>query len=385
MVSKIAITDSFIRYSLGLDDGCAVDRLALNKTGESGTLYDHRKERSWRHLDLLQFQCFIHCRIPRGKFSVGVRTIHVPWADLSRRVTYEFERWTIDLLKSTKNQTKTAALLRCGFDVVNRIMHHSVSRGMERRKLGEIHHVSLDEKSYKHRRKFMTVLADGEDGIVLDVVRGRDLESTKTVLERTLGERLETVTMDMWKAYISVVKALLPKATLIHDRFHLIWYLNKAIDQVRRREAKNNEELKHSRFALLKNEDKRTEKQDEVFKIIQTANFQVSIAWRLREEFKSIFGGDSYSGSNTYFDLWLKSLKKESVKEVTKVAEMFERHYEGVCNALCHQQSNGKAERINGKIQEIKTVSRGYRKFENFRSAVLFFCGGLDIYPQQCR
>lgn len=42
---------------------------------------------------------------------------------------------------------------------------------------------------------------------------------------------------------------------------------------------------------------------------------------------------------------------------------------------------NGKAERINGKIQEIKTVSRGYRKFENFRSAVLFFCGGLDLYP----
>ncbi len=50
----------------------------------------------------------------------------------------------------------------------------------------------------------------------------------------------------------------------------------------------------------------------------------------------------------------LDTVKKESIKEVTKAAEMFERHYEGVCNALCHQQSNGKAERINGKIQEIK-------------------------------
>ncbi len=362
--------------------------LICPETGELGTLYDHRKERSWRYLDLLQFKCFIHCRIPRGKFSVGVRTIHVPWADLSSRVTCEFGRWAIDLLKATKNQTKTAALLCCGFDVLNQIMHRSVSHGMKRRKLGEIQHVSLDEKSYKRGRKFMTVLADGEDGIVLDVVRGRDLESTKIVLERTLGEKLDavkTVTIDMWKAYISAVKAFFPKATLIHDRFHLIWYLNKAIDQVCRREAKNNEELKHSRWALLKNENKRTEKQDEVFNVIQAANFQVSIVWRLREEFKSIFGGDSYSESDTYFDLWLKSVRKESIKEVTKVAEMFERHYQGVCNALCHQQSNGKAERINGKIQEIKTVSRGYRKFENFRSAVLFFCGGLDFYPQQCR
>lgn len=37
MASKIAITDSFIRYSLGLDDGCVVDRLTFDKTGESGT------------------------------------------------------------------------------------------------------------------------------------------------------------------------------------------------------------------------------------------------------------------------------------------------------------------------------------------------------------
>jgi len=39
------------------------------------------------------------------------------------------------------------------------------------------------------------------------------------------------------------------------------------------------------------------------------------------------------------------------------------------------------AERLNGKIQELKTVSRGYRIFLNFRSAILFFHGGLDLYP----
>ena len=67
------------------------------------------------------------------------------------------------------------------------------------------------------------------------------------MLERTLGKKLgavKTVTMDMWEAYISAAKALMSEATLIRDRFPLIWYLNKAIDQVRRREAKNNEELK---------------------------------------------------------------------------------------------------------------------------------------------
>jgi transposase len=28
-------------------------------------IYDHREERFWRHLDTMQFQTIVHCRIPR--------------------------------------------------------------------------------------------------------------------------------------------------------------------------------------------------------------------------------------------------------------------------------------------------------------------------------
>ncbi len=40
------------------------------------------------------------------------------------------------------------------------------------------------------------------------------------------------------------------------------------------------------------------------------------------------------------------------------------------------------AERLNGKIQENKIIAKGYRTFKNFRSAILFFLGGLfNLYP----
>jgi len=39
------------------------------------------------------------------------------------------------------------------------------------------------------------------------------------------------------------------------------------------------------------------------------------------------------------------------------------------------------AETLNGKIQEIKLCGRGYRTFKNFRSAILFFQGGPQLYP----
>ena len=74
----------------------------------------------------------------------------------------------------------------------------------------------------------------------------------------------------------------------------------------------------------------------------------------MREEFKAIFGCDSYSEVSAYIKLWFESVKEAAVKEVTEMAEMFERHLKGVCNALCHEQSNVRAERVNGKIQEVK-------------------------------
>ena len=79
------------------------------------------------------------------------------------------------------------------------------------------------------------------------------------------------------------------------------------------------------------------------------------------------------------FKFLLESVKNAAVQEVTEIAERFGRHYEGVCNALCHEQSNTRVERLNVKIQKVKTIGPG--KFENFRSAILFFCGGLDLDP----
>ncbi|MCY4672241.1 MAG: ISL3 family transposase [Bacteroidetes bacterium] len=257
--------------------------LVCPETGETRTLYDHRKARTWRHLDCHEFEYFVHCRIPRIKSSLGVRTNKTPWASASNRFTDAFERWTINLLKATKNQTKTAKLLRSKFDTVNRIMHLSVTRGMKRRSLDEIAHVSVDEKAFQRGHSYATIVSYSEHGVVIDIGEGRDKTSIETLLNRLLAEKkgqVRTITTDMWKAYITTVQGLFPKAHLIHDRFHLIQYLNKGIDQVRRREVNQHEELKHSRYALLKNEQHQTQKQDEIVKVNQESNLQVSVAWR---------------------------------------------------------------------------------------------------------
>ena len=316
-----------------------------------------------------------------------MKTLAPPWADKHERHSYLFENLVIKLLQATKNQTQTANLLRCPFDVVNRIMHHASRRGLVRRKAVEevFENVSVDEKSFQKGHSYITVLSHPETERVLEVVQHRTLEACRSLIETTLTEEqrktVKTISMDLWQAFITMAAEKLSQAEIIHDKFHLIKYLNEAIDKVRRREVKEHAELKESRYVLLKNEENLTEKQRIKFEMIRAANYQVSRAWEARENFRQVFKNASLEESEAIFWEWSEAVKASGIKEVMKVEETFANHLRGVLNAMTSNLSNAMAERLNGKIQLLKSIGRGYRKFENFRSAILFFYGKLSLFP----
>jgi len=195
--------------------------------GESCPLYDHSPSREWRHLDTLQFKTYLVCCLPRVKLGNGkVKTVSPPWASGHERHTYLFERVVIDLLKGTKNQTKTSQLMRCGFNVINRIMHLSTERGLRRRNIQLLtpEHLSIDEKSFRKGHHYVSVLSHPASGCVLDIEEGRDKKACKKLLAKSLTidqqSKVKKVSMDMWKAFMSGCKETLPNAKVVHDRFH---------------------------------------------------------------------------------------------------------------------------------------------------------------------
>lgn len=112
------------------------------------------------------------------------------------------------------------------------------------------------------------------------------------------------------------------------------------------------------------------------------ASFKCSRAWRVKANFKDLFKKETNFINGFYlFTKWARDSMLMHIKEVEKVVTMFERHQDGIINSLITSYSNAMAERLNGKIQEIKTIGKGYRTFKNFRSAILFFNGGLNLYP----
>ena len=64
-----------------------------------------------------------------------------------------------------------------------------------------------------------------------------------------------------------------------------------------------------------------------------------------------------------------------------KVSEIVIRHWSGIINYIKHRITNSLAENINGRIQKIKTIARGFRAFENYRTSILFYLGKLNLEP----
>jgi transposase len=53
-----------------------------------------------------------------------------------------------------------------------------------------------------------------------------------------------------------------------------------------------------------------------------------------------------------------------------------------VVSYCTHGITNSVAEGMNSKIMSIKRRVGGYRNPDNFKTAIFFHCGGLELYPQ---
>jgi len=85
---------------LNLDSCWSIDDVKTNVEQERVAIYisysgkdlvAQRRE----SLDLFNWKCFIHCRIPRVQTPKGPKTVSIPWADPSSRFTYAYECFAI--------------------------------------------------------------------------------------------------------------------------------------------------------------------------------------------------------------------------------------------------------------------------------------------------
>ena len=349
------------------------------------SLYDYSGERRWRDLDTMGFTTFVVARVPRSSCKEhGVKQLGVPWASPNSHMTHRLEDWTIRVLELTKSQVRTARLLRLSAHQVHDVMHRAVKRGLARRKLSKISHVSVDEKGFQRGRKFATVVCDTGGKRVLEVELGRDEKTAITAFSSIPEpEMVETVSLDMAEGFRNAAMIQFPNADIVHDRFHIAAMLGKAVDDTRRAEVKKHPELKESRFLWLKNPENLTVNQKASFEALVKTELKTAEAYAFKQTFKAFFEQDDVPAGAKFFEDWTAELANHDLPKMHKVARTLEKNIQGLLNYLKWRITNAYGEAINALIQEIKTVARGFRKFHNFRIAILFFLGKLELHPHK--
>lgn len=373
--------DVYVRWPQGQQAQCP-------ECGSSVPLYDHL-ERRWRHLDTCQYQTILIAQVPRADCPThGIKQMKVPWAQRRSQFTALFEGVVILWLKETSIQA-VSKQFKLSWEEVFGIQQRAVERGLARRKGEVVRYLGIDEKAFVKGHKYVTIVCDIEGRRVLEVSEGRKSESVEPVLQQLTPEQkqgLQAVAMDMWEPYQQAVSRQLPGVPIVFDKFHIAKHLNEGVDKVRKREHKElaatgDERLKGSKYQWLRNPDNFTDAKWAEFKTLRQSNLKVARAWALKETIMSLWDYNYPGAARNYFERWYNWAVRSRLEPMKDKARMLKRHLPNVLTYLTHRITNAVAEGLNSKIQWIKYTARGYRNKENFRSAILFHCGGLDLRP----
>lgn len=400
------------RHLLGIEKPWAVARVELSvkdqrvdvfvehKAGEEFTcpecgrklgVYDHAEERTWRHLDSCQFATMLRARIPRVQCPEhGVRQAGVPWAEPRSRFTLLFERFAIDVLLET-DVAGAAKILGISWDEAHHIMRRAVTRGRARKPRKLARRIGVDEKAIAKRHKYMTIVSDIDRGTVEFLAEGRTKDSLFSYLAPyTVAEvaQIEAVAMDMWSPYFETASKWIPLAAdkIVFDRYHVVQHMNHAVDQVRRAESKalwqeGDATLRGTRHLWLYAEENLPEHRAEHFASLRGLRLKTGRAWAIKEMLRDLWNCPSRPAAEAFHARWHAWATRARMPAVFKVAKMVKSHLHNILTYYAHRITNAVSEGLNSAIQTIKKRAGGYRNVENFKTAIYFHCGGLDLYP----
>ena len=384
---ELKLAEKKVEIELGWQWGAAAK---CPECGRECSIHDCAPERTWRHLDTMQFTTLIRARTPRSDCPEhGVKTMEVPWAAPQGRFTVLFERFAVEVLLASATISQACDLLGLSWDTAQEIMRRAVERGLERRQLEALKHLGMDEKSFKRGQSYVTLLTDLDQSRVLDVVEERTTEAADQLWETLSPEQkqtVEAVAVDMWEPFIRTIEKQVPNADIVHDKFHVSKYLGEAVDKVRRQEhkelmAQGDETLKGTRQLWLYNPQNFSPEQVEEFSALKDLQLKVARAWAAKELFSKFWEYQEEGWARRFFKDWFGWVSRSQLKPVVEVAQMLKRHLDNLLTYLKHHITNAVTEGLNSKIQSLKSAARGFRNFRNYRIRILFFCGKLNLYP----
>jgi len=342
-------------------------------------------EKEWRHLNFFEHECYLKARVPRVKTEDGgIKQISPPWSGNLNGFTLLFEALILQLAKHMP-VNQIGKLINVSDHKIWSMLDKYVDRARKHSDFSKTTILGVDETSISKGHKYVTQVVDLHSKKTIFVTEGKGsetIERFKTDFENHCGDttQITDISCDMSPAFIKGIQKNLPNAKITFDKFHILKIINKAVDEVRRSEAKDNPLLKGSRYALLKNECNLTKKQKKKMEelILSKLNLKSIRALHIRENFQQIYFAETLVKFKRLLREWYFWATHSRLDPMKKAAKTIKKHWDGVVNWKKSQINNGILEGLNSVIQAAKRKARGYQ-YKHFKTIIYLITGGLDF------
>jgi transposase len=373
------------------------DRQRCGRCSRRSGRYDAGEgRRRWRGLDLGSIPVYLEAEAPRVNcLEHGVTVAAVPWARHDSRFTQAFEDQTAWLVTRT-SRSAVSELMRVAWRTVGGIITRVVREAEAAvDRLSGLRRIGIDEISYRKGHKYLIVVVDHDQGRLVWATAGRDEAALSRFFE-ALGPkrcaRLELISADAAPWIASMVKRYCPQARLCLDPFHVVAWATEALDQVRRQiwnAARRRghydiaRELKGARFALWKNPENLTRRQEDKISSIRYLNEPLFRAYLLKEQLRLVFKKAGSLGKQILGE-WLQWARRCRIRPFVKLAQTISRHRVDIETTLDLGLSNAIVESVNTKIRLLTRIAFGFHSAEALISLTTLALGGL-CPPLPCR
>ena len=363
--------------------------------------------RRWRALDLGTVQAFVEADAPRVRCRQhGVTVASVPWARHDAGHTHAFDD-TVAWLATVTSKTAATRLMRVAWRTVGSIITRVwADTGGAVDRLAGVTRIGVDEISYRRGMAYLTVVVDHDTGRLLWAAEGRDRATLRAffdILGQDRSAAITHVSADGADWIAMVIAERCPNAVLCADPFHVVRWATDALDAVRR-EAWNDarkaaraeparrrgrpaanaparpasdraKSLKGARYALWKNPENLTDRQQVKLAWIAKTDPRLHRAYLLKEGLRVVFQMP-HDQAIEALDRWLAWARRCRIEPFVKLARSITKHRASILAAIENGLSNGLIESVNTKIRLITRIAFGFRSIPALIALLMLSLGG---------
>ena len=330
-------------------------------------------------------KCVLRVRSPQLHCDACSCYTVVPCPLVRRNCTYTKDL-EVQILRCLldSNFKQTAEQMMTSPYIVTKTLSNVVNEGLERRVLGPVTELYVDEIHFGVRDGkdvFITVFSDqNHDLLYLTEEHTQACMMEMRDLLESNGRRpkdVKYISMDMAKPFKAGAEKYFPKARIILDRFHLMKNINEALEKVRKRTYRELDDEQRKgvgriKYTVLYNSDNLPEKHKGRMESIRLMLPELALAYDLKEEFRTVFECRTRKKGRKALEKWFERVVESGIEElITKGTSIMER-LDDILPWFTHRMSNGVAEGLNNKLQKIKSDSYGFRHPANYINFAYF-------------